>query len=127
MTKTISNTEDILDVRDIIERYEELEALEDEREGDEQEEFKQLAELLDDLKGNGGDHQWGGDWYPVTLIHEDYFIEYTKELCVDCGYINADKDNELPWWIEVDWEKTAKNMLMDYIEVDFDGQTYYTR
>ena len=121
-----SFTDDMLDVRDLIERYEELEDelsaitdIEDEIESldpdedkeelritkenleekqkeleDEQEEFDQLQKILDELKGNGGDEQWRGDWYPITLINSDYFTDYTKELLEDCEYIPKD----FPCW-----------------------------
>lgn len=120
-TPRIDNMQDIIDVRDIIERYEELEA---EPDGlPDAEERCALAALLDDLKGNGGDEQWRGDWYPVTLIRESYFTDYARELCEDCGYIPKD----FPHWIEVDWEATARNVLMDYFATEIDGVTYYYR
>lgn len=113
--------QDIIDVRDIIERYEELEA---EPDGlPDAEERCALAALLDDLKGNGGDEQWRGDWYPVTLIRESYFTDYTRELCEDCGYIPKD----FPHWIEIDWEATSRNVLVDYSSTEIDGVTYYYR
>lgn len=121
-TKEISNTDDIIDVRDVIARYEELEANEsrDELEGFE---FERLTVLLANLKGNGGDEQWRGDWYPVTLIHESYFVEYTEELCKDIGYISDD----FPWWIAIDWNATAENVKQDYTAIDFDSEEYWTR
>lgn len=122
MNKNISNTEDVLDVRDIIERFEELESNEDRDEYDEQE-FKSLQSLLDDLCGNGGDEQWKGDWYPITLIREDYFEEYCEELVSDIG----DLPREIPSYIEIDWKATAENIKVDYFSVDFDGVTYWTR
>lgn len=139
-----SFTDDMLDVRDLIERYEELESekesmLEDVPESeygnqenpewvawensDEFEELKQLEEILAELKGNGGDEQWQGDWYPITLINSDYFTEYTEELLEDCGYIPKD----LPWWIAIDMDKTADNVKMDYNAIDIGDETYYYR
>ena len=124
-------TEDMLDVRDLIERYEELESEKETtldgvpenqygnkrnkkwrawENSDEFEEMKQLQDILDELKGNGGDEQWRGDWYPITLINSDYFTEYTEELLKECGYIS----NDFPSWIEIDWEKTAENVKIDY-------------
>lgn len=61
--------------------------------------------------------------YGVTLIHEDYFEEYTEELLIDCGYISKD----FPSWIEIDWEATANNIKQDYTEVEYQGETYYGR
>jgi len=112
---------DTIDVRDIIARYEQLQQSLP-ISGD-VEEFEQLGDILEELKGQGGDEQWRGDWYPVTLISEVYFIEYAQELCQDIGAIPDD----FPSYIEIDWEVTARNIQMDYTEVEIDGTTYYFR
>ena len=36
--------------------------------------------------------------------------EFAEQLVQDCGYI----ERELPYWIEVDWEKTWDNLSYDY-------------
>ena len=40
--------------------------------------------------------------------------EFAEQLVSDCGYINGD----LPYWIEVDWEKTWDNLSYDYTEIN---------
>jgi len=40
--------------------------------------------------------------------------EFAEQLVSDCGYINQ----ELPYWIEVDWEKTWDNLSYDYTEIN---------
>jgi hypothetical protein len=90
---------------------------------DEAEEYAALTAFLDELKGKGGDEEWKGDWYPVTLIRESYFNDYAEELVKDCGYISSD----LPSWIEIDWQATAENVKQDYSSVDFDDVTYWYR
>ena len=140
MTKrSISNSEDLLDIRDIIARVEELEDAQADYEhdedgnrtaaewasefADEAAELATLSSLLSDLAGTGGDHEWRGDWYPVTLIRDDYFEEYARELVEDCGYIAKD----FPSWIEVDWKATARNVRMDYTSVEYGDVTYWSR
>ena len=118
----ISNTKDVLDVRDIIERFEELENIEIKND-DEDQEFQTLQTLLDDLKGNGGDEQWRGDWYPVTLIRDSYFVDYCEELVSDIG----DLPREIPAYISIDWEETADNLRVDYSFVEYDGVEYLYR
>lgn len=156
------NGEDIIDVRDIIERIEELEA---EREAladaveecqqaydyhdsedtkstpewrdlnkaidaladwdahsSEAEELASLASILEDLKGYGGDEQWRGDWYPVTLIRESYFTDYAEELVRDCYDLKG-----LPTFVHIDWEATAREVMVDYSTVEIDGVTYFYR
>lgn len=142
------NSEDIIDMRDIIERFEELESQrEDLREEfdneptndgvdfdywvcnstgsawsrDEQTELDTLTAILEDLKGYGGDEQWRGDWYPGTLIRESYFTDYTEELVSDCYSLNV------PDFVHIDWEATAREVKVDYSEVEIDGVTYFYR
>jgi hypothetical protein len=155
------NTQDTVDVCDIIERYETLdtiresyvEAIEDlenvandtgadaeEREafaGLENaradlvawgtsalgQEFAQLTALLEDLKGNGGDEERLGDWYPITLIRDSYFTDYAQELIEDCG----DIPRNLPDYIQIDWQATARNIRVDYLSCEIDGITYWYR
>lgn len=123
--------DDIIDVRDIIAEYENLTAsieyCEQEQSGvdpDEVTERDLLKSALDDLKGYGGDHQWQGDWYPVTLIRESYFETYARELAEDIGAVS--KDAEWPAYC-IDWERAANDLLIDYSEVEIDGTTYYYR
>lgn len=136
---SISNSDDLIDVRDVIERVEQLQAirepgpvpegiLEDEDYETDQDslfaELSTLEGLLDDLKGNGGDHQWNGDWYPVTLIRDTYFEDYAQQLAEDIGAVPSDYS-----WpaSHIDWEAAADALQMDYTSVEFDGITYWTR
>ena len=124
----IDNFEDVLDARDIMARVEELEEERDEEDGpglsdEDAQELATLSAFLEDMKGAGGDEQWRGDWYPVTLVRDSYFTDYAQELVEECGYISKD----FPSWIEVDWEATARNVRMDYTPADFDGVTYWFR
>lgn len=142
-TVTVSDlsTEDILDIRDLIELWEELDEIATAREDwendegrddddepddlddDQGEVYKALAELLDELKGCGGDEQWRGDWYPLTLIRDSYFVDYARELVEDCGYISKD----LPGWIALDWERTAEAVQQDYSIVSIGGVDFWYR
>jgi len=127
----ISNTNDIIDIRDVIARVEELreerDALEEGHDwggSDESEELKDLETLLEECKGNGGDEEWEGDWYPVTLIRESYFQDYAQELAEDIGAINP----KATWPNNcIDWEQAARELQQDYTGCDFGGVTYYTR
>jgi hypothetical protein len=145
---TLDLTADIIDVRDVIARYEELEPKQDalfkefestpENEGvdydywkrnqiaydeAEDEEFGLLGALLEELAGNGGDEEWRGEWYPITLIKDSYFIDYAEELVKDCGYISHD----FPSWIAIDWWKTAEAVQEDYALVTVDDNDYWYR
>ena len=142
MNNTISNLDDTIDVRDIIARVEELREERDdlqlaldggsqedvnalaEWETDNAEELAELESLLDDLNGMGGDEQWEGDWYPVTLVRDSYFQDYAQELAEECGMI----DTNAKWpMICIDWEQAARELQYDYSSVEVNGVTYWTR
>lgn len=138
-TTELDLTADIIDVRDIIARVEDLEDNivtfsedeDDERRAkawgeanpEDAQELAVLTAILDELEGYGGDEQWRGDWYPVTLIRETYFPTYCEELCDDIGAVPRD----FPAYIVIDWEATARNLRVDYSEVAIDGVTYFYR
>lgn len=88
-------------------------------------ELLQIYTLMNQLRGYGGDEQWEGDWYPLHLIHEDYFTDYAQQLVKDVG----DIPNELPWYIQsnIDWEGVADEIKNDYSEIIFNNQIYYYR
>ncbi len=142
MTNTISNLDDTIDVRDIIARVEELREERDglqltldggsqedvnalaEWETDNAEELAELESLLDDLNGMGGDEQWEGDWYPVTLIRDSYFQDYAQELAEECCMI----DTNAKWPMTcIDWKQAARELQYDYSSVEVNGVTYWTR
>ena len=142
MLNDIENTADLIDVRDIIARVEELEGERDtylagfpHNEADvrgqhwsectdEGAELDGLTTLLASLEGMGGDEQWRGVWYPVTLIRESYFREYVQDLAEDIGAINADAT-----WPNncIDWDEAAYQLRHDYTRVEIGKFTYYYR
>ena len=137
----ITNNEDTLDSRDIIERIEELESeLEDlettvedvdnEYKTEAKKEIEDWQESnldeLEALKKLEDEAEGSPDWeYGEILIRESYFVEYCQELCQDIGEIPKD----LPWYIanHIDWEGVAREIKQDYMEVDFNGISYFIR
>lgn len=131
-----TNNDDVIDVRDIIARVEELREMAADESMPivfdtgspltqlELEKLETLENLLEELKGCGGDEQWEGDWYPVTLIRDSHFENYAQELAEECGMVNADAK-----WPNncIDWEKAARELQWDYSSVEFDGVTYLYR
>lgn len=148
-TTEVNNLQNIIDSRDIIARIEELEGekqtlldnienftddgdlTEDEKESleiakSELEEFNSSedAEKLKILKALANQCESCSDWeYGETLIRESYFEDYCQELCEDIGDIPKD----LPHYIVIDWEATARNIKQDYLTVNFDGVDYLIR
>ena len=125
---TISDMDDVIDSRDVIERIETLESkleafLEEndvllEENFPEWEELETLRALATECSSLSADWKYG-----ETLIRYNYWENYVKELLEDCGDIPAD----LPWYIAVDWETTADNISQDYSIVEFNGVEYYIR
>ena len=135
----ISNTQDIIDSRDILERIADLRSEWAENTGDDPDDYvltgddwavglgedgaaemAALTSLVDALRNLGGDTPENG----IPLVHEAYFEDYARELAEDIGAV----DREAAWPLGyIDWEAAAAALLMDYSSVDFDGQTYWVR
>ena len=98
---------------------EELEKLRADLEN-EAEELEILMAFVGEFEGYGGDEEWRGSWYPVTLVNEVYWEEFCEQECKDLGYIK-----DFPSWIEIDWKKTAENMQQDYTSGEYDGVTFW--
>ena len=127
-TDEITNSQGIIDSRDIIARIEELEGngvipldqlnqeaeVKDVEEAEELQHLKALAEEADSSEWSFG----------VMLIRESYFEDYAREFAEDIGAI--EKDSQWPAYC-IDWEWAARELRMDYTEVDFDGVAYLFR
>jgi len=125
-----SNSEDIIDSRDIIERIQELRDLRDAAkdeggsdwtewlEGDEREELDILLDLA-------GQAESTPDWeFGEALIRDSYFEDYARQLAEGLGAI----DPNASWPMTcIDWEQAANDLKMDYFSVDFDDVTYWIR
>src|SRR5574343_1100147 len=125
MTKTasreISNSQRVIDSRDIIARIDYLEYLDEEPPTDDNAEERAELAALRSLAESG----YSADWsYGATLIRDSYFEEYAQELAEDIGAIGKD----LPWpACHIDWEAAADALKQDYTSVDFDGVEYWVR
>lgn len=153
-TAEISNSDAIIDSRDVIARIEELESerqtladsvdeakteLQDNPAGEEialqsviEERKAELATWDEDngaelkaLKALADEGESLADWtYGVALVRESYFEDYARELAEDTGAIKRG----MAWPYDcIDWERAAEQLKMDYTSVDFDGVTYYGR
>ena len=108
---------DTIYTHDLFDRATEIEDSEDDAE-----EFAELGWILEDLRGEGGDEQWRGDWYPSILIRDSYFEEYACGVAEDIGAIPA----EYTWPTSyIDWERAADALKADYSGVDILGVDYW--
>ena len=128
--KTSLNLDDnIIAIEDIIERIEELEAEQPLKNDDDLAELDKLKAIMEELKGNGGDWEWDGDWYPQMLISEDYFTDYIKELIDDC-YEMPKEMNSGSWpyrHITIDYDAAAEEAKHDYSSLDIGGTEFFYR
>ena len=115
----ISNRDDIIDSRDVIDRLDELRELEDELSSDE---IRELA-ALEELNADGEDY--AGDWeHGVPMVRQSHFAEYAQDLAECLGLL----ENANNWPLTCfDWERAARELQYDYTAIDFDGVTYYVR
>lgn len=86
---------------------------------DDAEELVRLIDFREAYDGQFGDSFDDG----ITFVHEEYFENYTKELCEDIG----DIPDNLPDYIVIDWAETAENIREDYTEAVLKGTTYWAR
>lgn len=125
-----TNSDDIIDSRDIIKRIEELEEL---ITSDDSNELPETAPVAGEeeraelavLKSLADEAEGCADWrYGEALIRDSYFETYAQELAEDCGTITGSEG----WPLNcIDWEKAARELQTDYTSVDFDGVTYWIR
>jgi hypothetical protein len=81
-----------------------------------------LRDILSELPESTVDSPHGNS-YGATLIHEDYFETYARELADDIAIEGADR------WPNycIDWERAANEPAMDYTTVTWEGETYLAR
>lgn len=124
-TDEITNSENIIDSREIIARIEYLESERESAENpdewddsDEGQELKASKALADEASGSA-------DWTcGVMLIRDSYFEDYARELAEDIGAI----PKNLGWPCNhIDWEGATNALKMDYFSVEFDGVEYWIR
>lgn len=132
--RTVSNLDDVIDSRDIIERISELHAERDDHNAADDgtgsvtpwhEEFPEDATELSALEALAKEaEQYAADWrYGEMLVRDSYFVEYAQRLLEDCG----DVPKNIPSYLVIDWDATARNIRYDYTAVDFGGVTYWIR
>ena len=100
-TNQITNSDDVIDSRDVIARIDELDELASEQELSVEEADEYVA--LKELAGEGSDYS--PDWqYGSTLIRDSYFKEYAMQLAEDIGAI----DSSATWPNTcIDWDQAA--------------------
>jgi hypothetical protein len=136
----ISNTEDVIDSRDIEERinwlienrdefqaentlpdYLGFESDDESKWAEWDSEYGQELRNLETLRNDCDTSEWKDG---VQLIRDTYFEDYAQELAEDIGAINRNST-----WPNncIDWEQAADELKIDYTPVEFDGVDYWFR
>lgn len=150
----ISNSDDMINSRNIIARIEELvdeqETLESavteaeealNEEGIESDEHAARQDALNDAES--ALREWDGadelkalqtladeaegytdDWRHGAVLIADH---YFTEYCQELITECGDLPRDLPRHLVIDWDATAENLKADYTEVDFEGTPYFVR
>ena len=128
-----TNSDDVIDSRDVIEAIEELQAEIEAKthESDDEADVEEVAELQAELdallKLQEQAEGYCADWrHGEQLIRDSYFETYAEELADDCGMVDRKLASQWPYTC-IDWERAARDLQMDYTSVEFDGVTYWTR
>lgn len=139
--RTIDNTQDVMDSRDVIARRDELkeerdslvETSQDESEPeaaldaraelvtwdiDNAEELAQLEAFIAEGFSSWEDGE--------TLVRESYFETYAQELADSVVDNFRERSSQWPFSC-IDWEHAARELQYDYTGADLDGITYYFR
>lgn len=112
----ITNTEDIIDSRDVIKRINYLTDTEDE---DEAEELRLLVALQSAV---GDSYDWS---HGATLIRDSHFEDYVRDIAED---LHGSELRNASWPFDhIDWASAADALKADYTSVDFDDVTYWVR
>lgn len=121
-TSEISNTQDVIDSRDVIERYNELKATFNDLYDDEKEELEMLTKLMEE-----GDEF--ADWeFGMILVRDDYFEDYAQSYCEEIGLIASDREANGNNFLNmfVDWEGVATYLQNNWREIMIGDEKYWT-
>jgi hypothetical protein len=152
----ISNSDDVIDSRDVIARIEEIESMiespvcetcgctltwnageyvyeghTDECESDVDPDAGPDEDELEELKylkalQDEAEGYSNGDWKYGSTLIRD---SYFVDYCKELVQDIGDMPKNIPAYIKnnIDWDGVADDLKVDYTEVDFDGVAYYIR
>lgn len=157
MSRYPSNTNDVIDSRDVIERIEELEternvlveAIADAA-ARQVKVLHESKEIRDEARNNYNsaeselqlwDEDEGDELKALKALaeegenatsewrHGETLIreDYWVEYVQELCKDIGDIPKDIPHYIVIDWEKTADNIAVDYSTIDYDGVSYYIR
>jgi hypothetical protein len=119
----INETDNMLYADDLIERRQEILDEIDTATGEELNVLQDELEDIEEISTYCSDFDYGG-----YIIHEDYFKNYIEELIADAYHEVYDLVESHSWpVVTIDYEASAEDAKMDYTEVEYKGETFYTR
>jgi hypothetical protein len=114
---------DYIDTRDLVKRLDEIdtevEEAQETQDADTEKELRVEQTEIEAVEDYCEDFRHG-----ETLIPEDEFQEYARELAEDIGAI----DRDAVWPLGcIDWKQAADELAMDYTLIEYRGQSFYVR
>lgn len=136
-----TNSDAVIDSRDVIEAIEELESqLEELPASGTEPDSDERADLIDELaplKAFAVQASEVSDWpYGEQFVRDDYFEDFARQLAEDCAgdrtesemIRNDGRGEHWPFtFCTIDWEAAAEALKGDYTPYEFDGVTYWAR
>ena len=113
MTNKPTNSDDVIDSRDILDYIWEHEDNEDFKE-----EVEALQKVVDEYC-NEYDEGLKDLEFGVFFIKDDYFEDYMWDYFLECNQV----DEALECYIDI--AAFARDQQYDYSSIDFDGETYW--
>ena len=156
-TTNISNSDDVIDSRDIIARLEELTEDRDALQEDINDKQQELANLnadadndertealdaLDEARSNLDNWEDKQEFEILSKVAEqgegygDWSYgetlineDYFEKYCIELVKDMGGMPKDIPSYIEnnINWEGVAEDLKADYTEIDFDGTSYFMR
>jgi hypothetical protein len=119
----ISETADMVYADDLIERRTELLDELEYATGQELIDVQNEIEDIEEISMYCSDFEYGG-----YIIHEDYFKDYIEQLIADVYHEVYDLVESYSWpVVTIDYEASAEDAKVDYTEVEYKSETFYTR
>lgn len=80
---------------------------------------QEIVDVLEEIESEVSEWRHG-----ETLINENYFTDYARQLADDLGAIPSDAKWPLTC---IDWEQATDELRRDYTSIEIDGTTFYFR
>lgn len=123
MTLDLHNLPETISSTDLFDALEDLRALDEDVDDVTTQDIVELSRVCAELEC------YPEAKYGDTLIREDYFTDYIRELIDDCYDLPKEMTSgDWPWrHIKIDYEAAAEEAKQDYGDIQIFGETFFIR